>query len=94
MGREGWVRWFDDIRLKHVLAVDGKTASLGELSPSLKSWVPGGFALIAETYRAPLGTAGIESELRRLLADFDHRDVAVLATRAATASQQSRIFND
>jgi hypothetical protein len=49
MEREGWVRRFDDIRLKHVSAVDGKTASLGELHPPLKRWVPDGFALIAAT---------------------------------------------
>jgi pyruvate, water dikinase len=85
MERESWGRWFDDIRLKDVSAVDGKTASFGELRAPVKGRVPGGFALIAEAYRAPLSAAGIESELRRLPADFDHRDVAVLGTRAATA---------
>ena len=29
MAAESWVRWFDDIRLKDVAAVGGKTASLG-----------------------------------------------------------------
>jgi pyruvate, water dikinase len=81
------VRWFDDIRLKDVPAVGGKTASLGELHALLGGRVPDGFALTAEAYRNALAGSGAVPELRRLLADFDHHDVAQLADRAAKARQ-------
>jgi pyruvate, water dikinase len=87
MTTESWVRWFDDIRLKDVPAVGGKTASLGELHALLTGRVPDGFALTAEAYRAALAAAGVENELRRLLSSFDHHDVVMLAERAATARQ-------
>jgi pyruvate, water dikinase len=85
MTTESWIRWFDDIRLKDVAAVGGKTASLGELHALLGGRVPDGFALTAATYRGALAEAGIEGELRRLLSSFDHHDMALLAERAATA---------
>jgi pyruvate, water dikinase len=81
------VRWFDGIRLKDVPAVGGKTASLGELHALLGGRVPDGFALTAEAYRDALAESGAVPELRRLLADFDHHDVAQLADRAAKARQ-------
>jgi pyruvate, water dikinase len=81
------VRWFDGIRLKDVPAVGGKTASLGELHALLGGRVPDGFALTAEAYRSALAESGAVPELRRLLADFDHHDVAQLADRAAKARQ-------
>src|SRR5271169_742590 len=81
------VRWFEDIRLKDVPAVGGKTASLGELRALLGERVPDGFALTAHAYRAALAEAGVGAELRRLLSRFDHHDVALLAKRAAKARQ-------
>lgn len=77
------VRWFGDLRLKDVPAVGGKTASLGELHALLGGRVPDGFALTAEAYRQALAGSGAVPELRRLLSDFDHHDLAQLATRAA-----------
>jgi pyruvate,water dikinase len=85
MAAQNWVRWFDDIRLKDVAAVGGKTASLGELHALLGGRVPDGFALTAGAYRATLTEAGVEAELHLLLSGFDHHDVAQLAERAATA---------
>ncbi len=85
MSAKSCVRWFDDIRLKDVPAVGGKTASLGELYSLLGSRVPEGFALTAAAYRDALGEAGAWEKLRRLLSDFDHRDVTLLAERAAAA---------
>ena len=79
------VRWFDDIRLKDVPAVGGKTASLGELYSLLGARVPEGFALTAAAYRDALAEAGVWEELRRLLSNFDHHDVTLLAERAAAA---------
>ena len=85
MAAKDHVRWFEDIRLKDVPAVGGKTASLGELRALLGDRVPDGFALTAQAYRDALAEAGVEAELRRLLSDFDHHDVALLAERAAAA---------
>ena len=85
MSETPFVRWFDDIRLKDVPAVGGKTASLGELHSLLRDRVPDGFALTAEAYRDALATAGAVEKLRQLLGDFDHHDVAQLAKRAAEA---------
>jgi pyruvate, water dikinase len=85
MAAAGHVRWFEDIRLQDVPAVGGKTASLGELRALLGDRVPEGFALTAQAYRTALAEAGVEAELRRLLSDLDHRDVALLAERAAAA---------
>jgi pyruvate,water dikinase len=85
MSAKSCVRWFDDIRLKDVPAVGGKTASLGELYSLLGARVPEGFALTAAAYRDALGEAGAWEELRRLLSDFDHHDVTLLAERAAAA---------
>ena len=85
MSAKSCVRWFDDIRLKDVPAVGGKTASLGELYSLLGARVPEGFALTAAAYRDALGEANAWEELRRLLSDFDHHDVTPLAERAAAA---------
>jgi pyruvate,water dikinase len=80
-----YVRWFDDIRLKDVPAVGGKTASLGELRALLGAKVPDGFALTADAYHGALTAAGAFPDLRRLLSGFDHHDVTQLAERAAKA---------
>ena len=88
MPKESHVRWFEDIRLKDIPAVGGKTASLGELYALLAAdggRVPDGFALTAGAYREVLAAAGAVDKLRRLLADLDHRDVSLLAERAAAA---------
>ncbi len=85
MAARTWIRWFDDIRLKDVPAVGGKTASLGELRALLGDRVPDGFAVTAETYRAALAAPGIADELRQLLSGFDHHDVALLSERAAAS---------
>ena len=82
------VRWLKDIKLKDVPEVGGKTASLGELYALLRAdggRVPDGFALTAEAYRDALTAAGASQELRRLLSDLDHHNIAMLAERAAAA---------
>jgi pyruvate,water dikinase len=87
MAAKSFVRWFDDIRLKDVPAVGGKTASLGELRSLLGARVPDGFALTTEAYRDALAATEVTDQLRLLLYDFDHHDVARLAERAAEARQ-------
>jgi pyruvate,water dikinase len=85
MSAASFVRWFDDIRLRDVPLVGGKTASLGELHSLLGGRVPDGFALTAEAYRDALAEAGAGAQLRRLLYGFDHHNVEQLAERAAKA---------
>jgi pyruvate,water dikinase len=88
MATESYVRWFDDIRLADIPLVGGKNASLGELHAMLAAAggrVPDGFALTAHAYREALVAGNVEKKLRRLLADFDHRNVSLLAERAAVA---------
>src|SRR6516164_2871741 len=90
MAKTSYVRWFDSIRLKDLPEVGGKNASLGELHALLAAdggRVPDGFALTAGAYRQALDAAGAWPELRRLVADFDHHDIALLAERAAAARQ-------
>ena len=87
MSAKSCVRWFDDIRLTDVPAVGGKTASLGELYSLLGARIPEGFALTAAAYRDALAEAGVWEELRRLLSNFDHHDVTLLAERAAHCDQ-------
>ena len=84
-----YVRWFDSIRLKDLAEVGGKNASLGELHALLAADDDraDGFVLTARAYREALDAAGAWGELRRLLSDFDHHDVAQLAERAAGARQ-------
>jgi pyruvate, water dikinase len=88
MPKESYVRWFENIRLKDIPEVGGKTASLGELSALLAAdggRVPDGFALTARAYREALTLAGAWDGLRRLLSDLDHHDVKLLAERAEAA---------
>jgi pyruvate,water dikinase len=88
MAKTRYVRWFDSIRLKDLPEVGGKNASLGELYRLLAAdggRVPHGFALTAQAYRQALGAAGAWQELRRLVSDLDHNNVALLAERAAAA---------
>ena len=90
MPKEAYVRWFENIRLKDIPEVGGKTASLGELYTLLApdgGRVPGGFALTARAYREALTLAGAWDGLRRLLSDLDHHDVKLLAERAEAARQ-------
>ena len=65
--KDRYVRWFEDIRLKDVPEVGGKTASLGELYALLAAEggrVPDGFAMTAEAYRDALTAAGAWQGLR------------------------------
>jgi pyruvate, water dikinase len=83
-----YVRWFSDLRLRDIAEVGGKNASLGELYSTLSAEgvrVPDGFALPAAAYRDMLARSGAWDELRRLLANFDHHNVPLLAERAAAA---------
>ncbi len=78
------IRWFEQIGMGDVALVGGKNASLGEMYRELTPKgikVPHGFAVTAEAYRYFLHQAGLDQEIRRLLAGLDTRDLANLQQR-------------
>jgi len=81
---EELILWFDDIGIEDVPLVGGKNASLGEMYQHLTSKgvaVPHGFAITAYAYRHLLKDAGVEQDIRDVLADLDIEDMANLAER-------------
>ncbi|MDE2613179.1 MAG: phosphoenolpyruvate synthase, partial [Burkholderiales bacterium] len=71
------VCWFEECRKESVPLVGGKCASLGELI-NAGVRVPPGFALTTEGYRRFVAEAGIEDELRTVLAGVDPDDLEAL----------------
>jgi pyruvate,water dikinase len=76
------VCWFEDCRKESVPLVGGKCASLGELIHAGVR-VPPGFALTTEGYRRFMAKAGLEREVRSLLAGLDARDHGALEAASA-----------
>ncbi len=81
---EKLILWFDEIGIDDVPLVGGKNASLGEMYQHLTSKgvaVPHGFAITAYAYRYLLQEAGVEQQIRDVLADLDVDDMHNLAER-------------
>ncbi|PLX48831.1 MAG: phosphoenolpyruvate synthase [Desulfobulbaceae bacterium] len=81
---EALILWFDEIGIEDVPLVGGKNASLGEMYQHLTDKgvaVPHGFAITAYAYRYLLKAAGLEAEIREVLADLDTEDMHNLAER-------------
>jgi len=76
------VCWFEDCRKESVPLVGGKCASLGELI-NAGVRVPPGFALTTEGYRRFMAKAGLDREVRSLLAGLDARDHGALEAASA-----------
>jgi pyruvate,water dikinase len=76
------VCWFEDCRKESVPLVGGKCASLGELI-NAGVRVPPGFALTTEGYRRFMANAGLDREVRSLLAGLDARDHGALEATSA-----------
>lgn len=90
MASESCIRWFNDLKMRDVALVGGKTASLGELytALSLKGLnVPNGFGVTATAYREALDHADAWSELSRLLEGLSKADIHDLSQRAAAARE-------
>ncbi len=88
------VIWFDDIRMKDILEVGGKNASLGEMRRNLISKgveIPDGYAVTANAYRYLLESAGIQNEVKKILSDLDTHDIGNLKERGAKI--RSLIYN-
>ncbi len=81
---QAFILWFDEIGIEDVPLVGGKNASLGEMYQHLTAKgvaVPHGFAITAYAYRYLLKEAGVEQEIRDVLADLDTEDMDNLAER-------------
>lgn len=76
------VCWFEDCRKESVPLVGGKCASLGELIHAGVR-VPPGFALTTEGTRRFMAQAGIDREVRSLLAGVDAQDHGALEKASA-----------
>lgn len=79
-----FILWFDEIGIEDVPLVGGKNASLGEMIRELGKEginVPNGFAITAYAYRFLLEKAGIEDNIKKILADLDTHDVENLKDR-------------
>ncbi|WP_157220151.1 phosphoenolpyruvate synthase [Flavisphingomonas formosensis] len=78
-----WIKSFGEIDLNDVGSVGGKNASLGELHRVLGShaWVPDGFAITADAYRAVIGHQGLAGRLLGILeaTDWSSKDAASAA---------------
>ncbi|TRZ55508.1 MAG: phenylphosphate synthase subunit beta [Rhodocyclaceae bacterium] len=80
--------WFEECRKDSVPLVGGKCSSLGELI-NAGVRVPPGFALTTHGYRRFMAAAGLESEVKSLLANLDVADMDAL--EAASASIRAAI---
>jgi pyruvate, water dikinase len=78
------VCWFEECRKDAVPLVGGKCASLGELIHA-GIRVPPGFALTTEGTRRFMAQAGIDREVRSLLAGVDAQDHGALEKASARA---------
>ncbi len=79
-----FILWFDEIGITDVPLVGGKNASLGEMIQELGKKgveVPNGFAVTAYAYRHLIEKAGIEDDIREILADLDTHDMHNLKER-------------
>jgi pyruvate,water dikinase len=79
-----FILWFDDIGIEDVPLVGGKNASLGEMYQHLTGKgvaIPHGFAITAYAYRYLLKKAGVEDEIKQVLADLDIEDMRNLSER-------------
>lgn len=82
------ILWFDDISIKDIPMVGGKSASLGEMYQKLTSkgvTVPHGFAITAYAYQYLLKAAGIEDAIKDALAGLDTHDMKNLQERGKKA---------
>lgn len=79
-----FILWFDEIGIKDVPLVGGKSASLGEMYQKLIKKgvnVPGGFAITAEAYKHLLQTSGVDKKIRDILTGLDTHNIKDLMQR-------------
>ncbi|MBF2027647.1 MAG: phosphoenolpyruvate synthase [Oscillatoriales cyanobacterium C42_A2020_001] len=85
---EALILWFEQVGIADVPLVGGKNASLGEMIRQLSPKgvnVPTGFATTSYAFRYFMKKAGLETRLRRLLADLDVDNINNLRERGRLA---------
>lgn len=88
--KPGFIKWFADTGIEDVPLVGGKNASLGEMYRALAAQgvkVPNGFSVTAEAYRYFLREAGVDRQMKDILAGLDTRDLENLRSRALQVRQ-------
>jgi pyruvate, water dikinase len=87
---QSFILSFEEVGIADIPLVGGKNASLGEMIRQLSPQgvkVPLGFATTAYAYRYFIQEAGLEQQLRELLADLDVNDVNNLQDRGQRARE-------
>jgi pyruvate, water dikinase len=87
---QSFILAFEEVGIADIPLVGGKNASLGEMIQQLSPQgvkVPLGFATTAYAYRYFIQKAGLEPQLRELLADLDVNDVNNLQDRGQRARE-------
>jgi pyruvate,water dikinase len=84
---EGFIAWFDELRIEDVPKVGGKNAALGEMFSNLTPLgvnVPPGFAITADAYRFFMQKAGLVEGIKKTLDGLDTHNIKDLQRRGKT----------
>lgn len=87
---------FEDITIKDVPKVGGKTASLGEMIKYLKPKgvrIPSGFAVTADAYRFFLSETGLKEFIKESLDGLDTKNLKDLARRGKLVREKIKATN-
>lgn len=82
-----YIKKLEEITLKDIPSVGGKTASLGEMFCHLKPKginIPNGFAITAEAYTLLLKKNKLDQKIKALLDDLDSSEIKKLAEKGRT----------
>ncbi|MFC1686983.1 phosphoenolpyruvate synthase [Patescibacteria group bacterium] len=84
------VLWFNQLGIKDVPLVGGKNASLGEMYQKLTKKgvkIPNGYAITAEAYYYLIKKAGIQKNIKKVLADLNTHNIRNLQARGKKVRQ-------
>lgn len=79
---DGYIRWFDDIKMQDLPLVGGKNASLGEMYQTLSLQgikIPRGFAITADAFSALIEENNLKNKIYPMLAKLDGNNTEELA---------------
>jgi len=85
-----FIRWFEKIGMDDLPLVGGKNASLGEMYRKLTLYgikIPNGFAVTAEAYFHFLKSAGIQTDVKKILTGLDTHNIRDLRRRGQKIRQ-------
>lgn len=91
--KNGYIKWFDELRLSDLSQVGGKNASLGEMYNTLKIKgvnIPNGFCTTAYSYWEFIHYNKIFEPLKNLMENLDRHDFINLDNTAREASEMIR----